>query len=357
MTNNVKTIGIFGGGQLGQMLSQAAASLGFKTCIYSPDENSPAFMNSDYQILAEYDDISKLDEFVNKIDFATIEFENIPIDTIQFISNKIKVYPPINAIEISQDRIKEKNFCKKLGIKTNQFQNIESIKDLDSWDFSKKSVLKTRMLGYDGKGQTLINTYQEAIDAFNAMGQFPCIIEEFVYFSKEISTITARDKFGSIFTFPPSENVHKNHILDVTEVPANISNELEIKLYQTSANILEKLNYIGILSIEFFIEEDSEEILVNEIAPRVHNSGHWTLDGSNISQFEQHIRAVTGMRIVEPKLLFKTRMLNLIGEDVHKWDTTDSNDIQKIYIYGKNEVKKGRKMGHVNFIYDEQTKK
>ncbi len=357
MTNRVKTIGIFGGGQLGQMLSQAATSLGFKTCIYSPDKNSPAFMYSDYQIVAEYDDVSKLEEFVNKINFATIEFENIPIDTIQFISNKIKFYPPINAIEISQDRIKEKNFCKKIGIKTNKFQNIESEKDLESWDFSKKSVLKTRMLGYDGKGQTLVNTYQEAKDAFNAMGQFPCIIEEFVDFSKEISTITARDKFGSIFTFPPSENVHKNHILDVTDAPANISKELEIKLYQTSANILEKLNYIGILSIEFFIQKDSQEILVNEIAPRVHNSGHWTLDGSNISQFEQHIRAITGMRVVEPELLFRTKMLNLIGEDVYKWNISDTNDIQKIYIYGKNEVKKGRKMGHVNFIYDEQTKK
>jgi len=357
MTNKVKTIGIFGGGQLGQMLSQAAASLGFKTCIYSPDENSPAFMYSDYQIIAEYDDIDKLDEFVEKIDFATIEFENIPIDTIQFISNKIRIFPPINAIEISQDRIKEKNFFRKFGIKTNRFQNIESEKDLKSWDFSTKSVLKTRMLGYDGKGQIVVNTYQEASDAFNIMGQYPCIIEEFVYFSKEISTITARDKFGSIFTFPPSENIHKNHILDETNVPANISKELEIELYQTSANILENLNYIGILSIEFFMEKDSQAILVNEIAPRVHNSGHWTLDGSNISQFEQHIRAISGMQIVEPELLFKTRMLNLIGEDVNEWNINDSNEKQKIYIYGKDKIKKGRKMGHVNFINDEQTEK
>ncbi|MBL6624128.1 MAG: 5-(carboxyamino)imidazole ribonucleotide synthase [Rhizobiales bacterium] len=357
MTNKVKTIGIFGGGQLGQMLSQAAASLGFKTCIYSPDENSPAFMYSDYQIIAEYDDINKLDEFVEKIDFATIEFENIPIDTIQFISNKIRIFPPINAIEISQDRIKEKNFCRKSGIKTNRFQNIESEKDLKSWDFSTKSVLKTRMLGYDGKGQIVVNSYQEALDAFNIMGQYPCIIEEFVYFSKEISTITARDKFGSIFTFPPSENIHKNHILDETNVPANISKELEIELYQTSANILENLKYIGILSIEFFMEKDSQAILVNEIAPRVHNSGHWTLDGSNISQFEQHIRAISGMKIVEPELLFKTRMLNLIGEDVNEWNINDSNEKQKIYIYGKDKIKKGRKMGHVNFINDEQTEK
>jgi len=357
MTNKVKTIGIFGGGQLGQMLSQAAASLGFKTCIYSPDENSPAFMYSDYQIIAEYDDIDKLDEFVEKIDFATIEFENIPIDTIQFISNKIRIFPPINAIEISQDRIKEKNFFRKFGIKTNRFQNIESEKDLKSWDFSTKSVLKTRMLGYDGKGQIVVNSYQEASDAFNIMGQYPCIIEEFVYFSKEISTITARDKFGSIFTFPPSENIHKNHILDETNVPANISKELEIELYQTSANILENLNYIGILSIEFFMEKDSQAILVNEIAPRVHNSGHWTLDGSNISQFEQHIRAISGMQIVEPELLFKTRMLNLIGEDVNEWNINDSNEKQKIYIYGKDKIKKGRKMGHVNFINDEQTEK
>jgi len=357
MTNKVKTIGIFGGGQLGQMLSQAAASLGFKTCIYSPDENSPAFMYADYQIIAEYDDIDKLDEFVEKIDFATIEFENIPIDTIQFISNKIRIFPPINAIEISQDRIKEKNFFRKFGIKTNRFQNIESEKDLKSWDFSTKSVLKTRMLGYDGKGQIVVNSYQEALDAFNIMGQYPCIIEEFVYFSKEISTITARDKFGSIFTFPPSENIHKNHILDETNVPANISKELEIELYQTSANILENLNYIGILSIEFFMEKDSQAILVNEIAPRVHNSGHWTLDGSNISQFEQHIRAISGMQIVEPELLFKTRMLNLIGEDVNEWNINDSNEKQKIYIYGKDKIKKGRKMGHVNFINDEQTEK
>ena len=184
--------------------------------------------------------------------------------------------------------------------------------------------------------------------------EYPCLIEEFVEYTKEVSTISARDTFGNIFTYRPSENIHKDHILDRSFVPASISKDLGTELKQISSIILSKLNYIGILSIEFFVrvnqQTKEEELLANEIAPRVHNSGHWTLDGSDISQFEQHIKSIVGKKINEPKLIFKTEMLNIIGEDINYWNKLNSTENKKIYLYGKDSIRKGRKMGHVNFI-------
>tara|TARA_Y100000590_G_scaffold470658_1_gene667487 strand:- start:9745 stop:10836 length:1092 start_codon:yes stop_codon:yes gene_type:complete len=348
-----KIVGILGGGQLGLMLSQAAQSLGFETNIYCPDKESPAFNHSTFQTIGDYEDKMILEQFANKVDYITIEFENIPKKTIDFISKFKKIYPPIDAIEISQDRINEKNFFVKNKINTNKYCEISSTVEFDGWDFTNLSVLKTRKFGYDGKGQKIIKSASEGKKLFQAEFNVPCILEEYVHFTKEVSTISARDIYGNIFIYPPSENVHKNHILDTSCVPANINPSITKKLFKISEKIISKLNYVGVLSIEFFVNDDSisqETIFVNEIAPRVHNSGHWTLDGANISQFEQHIRAISKGQIIEPKLLTKTLMLNIIGDEVSYWNKSINTKNRKIYIYGKNKIKEGRKMGHINFI-------
>lgn len=349
MIHKKKTIGIFGGGQLGMLLAEAAKNIGFETNIYCPDHESPAFKFATNQTIAEYDDKQNLVKFIKSVDYITIEFENIPQNTINFIAKSGKLFPSSDAIKISKDRLMEKDFCVKNQIATNEYTNVVNISDLSHWNYDKKSVIKTRQLGYDGKGQRVINTKSEAEEAFKEFGNRPCILEEFVDFAIEVSTISARDTHGNAFTYPPSENIHKNHILNTSCVPASIDQKTENTLYEISTKMIKNLNYIGVLAIEFFVLKDNS-ILVNEIAPRVHNSGHWTLDGSDISQFEQHIRAVSQLKILNPKLIFKTKMLNLIGDDVNIWKDKDNSKNEKIYIYGKTETKKGRKMGHVNFL-------
>jgi 5-(carboxyamino)imidazole ribonucleotide synthase len=349
-----KIIGILGGGQLGQMLSDAAIKLGYNTHIYSPDINSPACKNSTHHTIGQFEDQENINEFINNVDLITIEFENIPLSTIEYISGLKQIYPPPSAIKISQDRLLEKNFFIENKIKTNNYMNVESIKDLSRWNFDKKSVLKTRKFGYDGKGQKIINSYDEAKDAFINFKNYPCLIEEFIEYTKEVSTISARDIHGNIYSYHASENIHKNHILDRSFAPAHIDETLDMELKKISSKIISQLEYIGILSIEFFVrinhQTNQEELIANEIAPRVHNSGHWTLDGADVSQFTQHIRAIMGLEISEPQLIFTTEMYNIIGDDIHHWSNIKSTENKKIYIYGKDEPRKGRKMGHVNFI-------
>ena len=349
MTNKKKIIGILGGGQLGMMLAEAAKNLGFETNIYCPDHESPAFKFATSQTTAEYSDKKNLAKFTDSVDYITIEFENIPQNTLDFIAKSGKLFPSSDAIKISKDRLMEKDFCVENQIATNEYTNVINISDLSHWDYDKKSVIKIRQLGYDGKGQRVINTKIEAEEAFKEFGKRPCILERFVDFGIEVSTLSARDIHGNTFTYPPSENIHKNHILDTSCVPASIDQKTKNILHEISTKMITNLNYVGILAIEFFVLKDNS-ILVNEIAPRVHNSGHWTLDGADISQFEQHIRAISQLEILNPKLIFKTKMLNLIGDDVNIWKDKISSKNEKIYIYGKTEIKKGRKMGHVNFL-------
>ncbi|MAT23139.1 MAG: 5-(carboxyamino)imidazole ribonucleotide synthase [Rhodobiaceae bacterium] len=351
MTNKEKMIGILGGGQLGMMLATAAKNLGFKTNIYSPDYLSPALNYSTDQTIAEFDDKKNLTKFAESVDYITIEFENIPSDTINFIAKSNKLFPPSDAIKISQDRLKEKNFCRENKIATNRYINVLNTGDLSDWNYDKKSVMKTRQLGYDGKGQKIISSKREAEEAFNKFGQVPCIMEEFIDFKLEASTISVRDTYGNTYTYPPAENFHKNHILDTSNVPASINMKTENALKDISTKMITNLDYIGVLAVEFFVLKDNT-ILVNEIAPRVHNSGHWTLDGSEVSQFEQHIRAISQLKILTPKLIYKTKMLNLIGDDINIWKNKNNSNNEKIYIYGKADIKKGRKMGHVNFLED-----
>jgi len=231
MTSLEKTIGIFGGGQLGMMLVEAAESLGFKTNIYCPDHSSPAFKYSTYQTIAEYNDKQNLSRFIKNVDFITVEFENIPSDTIDILAKTGKLSPPHDAIKISQDRLMEKDFFRNNNIITNEYMNITSLSDLEKWDYNKKSVIKTRQLGYDGKGQRTINSLKEAEIAFYEFGRNPCIMEEFVEFTSEISTISVRDTYSNIHIYPPTENIHKNHILETSSVLHQLAHALLITLW------------------------------------------------------------------------------------------------------------------------------
>lgn len=344
-----KIIGILGGGQLGSMLAIAASKLGLKTHIYSSSKDSPAFNYSTKYTIADYDDEIALKNFIKEIDIATIEFENIPEQTLNYISDYVPLYPNKESIFLSQDRFLEKNFIRENSIDVADFMPINNIDDIKKWDFNlRPGILKTRKFGYDGKGQKIVTTAKMCEKYFIEMNNSPCIIEEVVPFNMEASTITARSQDGSIEMFEPSRNIHKNHILHTSNIPSGLSNALIEKLHAISKLIISKLNYIGVLSIEFFITNNN--IMVNEIAPRVHNSGHWTMDGANISQFEQHIRAISNLPIVEPKTLHSLEMLNIIGNDIYYWEKSNDNEVRKIHIYGKKGIKSGRKLGHVNSI-------
>ena len=346
MIQKKKTIGILGGGQLGMMLAEAGKDLGFQTNIYCPDHESPAFKFATNQTIAEYGDKQNLVKFIRSVDYITIEFENIPQNTINFIAKSGKLFPSSDAIKISKDRLMEKDFCVENQIATNKYTNVVNISDLSNWNYDKKSVIKTRQLGYDGKGQRVINTSSEAEEAFKKFGERPCILEDFVDFAIEVSTISARDIHGNTFTYPPSENIHKNHILNTSCVPASIDQKTENTLIEISTKMITNLNYIGILAIEFFVLKDNS-ILVNEIAPRVHNSGHWTQTGCIINQFEQHIRAITGRPIGDSKRHSNVLMKNVLGNQIFDINYESGKSIN---IYGKDKVKNNRKMGHVNII-------
>ncbi|MBT5640490.1 MAG: 5-(carboxyamino)imidazole ribonucleotide synthase [Rhodobiaceae bacterium] len=344
-----KMIGILGGGQLGSMLAIAAYKLGLKTHIYSSSKDSPAFNYATKYTLADYNNQIALKDFVEDVDIATIEFENIPEQTLNYISDCVPLYPNKESIFLSQDRFLEKNFIRQNGVEVADFIEINNKEDIKKWDFSlKPGILKTRKFGYDGKGQKLINSMRMCEEYFIGLNNVPCIIEEVIPFHMEVSTITTRSQDGSIEIFEPSRNIHKNHILHTSSIPSGLSSSLIEKLYEISKLIISKLNYIGVLSIEFFITNNN--IKVNEIAPRVHNSGHWTMNGANVSQFEQHIRAISNMPLIKPKTLHSLEMLNIIGTDIHYWEKSNDSEDRKIHIYGKTEIKKGRKLGHVNSI-------
>ena len=352
---NKQTIGILGGGQLGQMLSNAAIKLGYNTHIYSPDKNSPAFKNSTYQTIGKFEDQKSIDEFINNVDLVTIEFENIPLSTIEYISELKPIYPPPHAIKISQDRLLEKNFFIENKIKTNSYMNVESLEDLSRWNFDKKSVLKIRKFGYDGKGQKIISSYEEAKSAFISFKNYPCLIEEFIEYTKEVSTISARDVHGNVYSYNPSENIHKNHILDRSFAPALINEKLDMELKKISSKMISQLEYIGILSIEFFVrinqQTNQEELIVNEIAPRVHNSGHLTINAFNVSQFENHVRAVCGMEQIPLKKLSNAKMVNLIGDQISGYrNLTQFKENEFFFDYLKKEIKEKRKMGHITTL-------
>lgn len=334
MNNNTKRLGILGGGQLGRMLAIAAHSLGIQVVIFSDQPNSPASYVTNKTIVADYHDKNSLIEFANCVDVVTLEYENIPTDTLNLLSRYVSVYPDSKALEITQDRLLEKRFIKSCGLVTTEFEEITNVNNIN---LDYPFIIKTLREGYDGKGQCRVYSNNDKINI-----EPPFIAEKVVNFEKEISIIAARDLYGAIEFFPIPKNTHNNGILITSSVPADISNHIIKEAQDIAIAILEKMNYIGIITVELFLTAQ-KQLLVNEIAPRVHNSGHWSVESCNISQFEQHVRAVCGLPIKPVHLYFSCEMHNLIGDDIK---SLNKSPAQKVTIYGKEEIRKGRKMGH-----------
>lgn len=344
------TIGILGGGQLGRMLSVAASRLGLKCAIFEPGAGAPAGHVAAKLHTASYENEAALRAFAAEVDVITYEFENIPTSALDTLESLRPIRPGRNVLAVSQDRILEKSFLNKIGLVTAPWAEVTDLASLEAAlaRIGTPAILKTTRLGYDGKGQARIMTPADAPAALAAMEGAPAVLEGFVNFSCEISVIAARGLDGSVSCFDPGENVHKHGILHTTTVPAHISPSLRSDAVLIAARILNALDYVGVMGVELFVTP--EGLLVNEIAPRVHNSGHWTQAGCAVDQFEQHIRAVAGWPLGDGSRYADVQMLNLIGDDVMGVPEYARDKNTQIHLYGKAEAKPGRKMGHINRI-------
>jgi 5-(carboxyamino)imidazole ribonucleotide synthase len=348
------TIGILGGGQLGRMLALAAARLGFKCHVFAPSPDSPAFDVVHRVTCADYTDTEALDRFASDVDVVTYEFENVPAETAAFLAARVPVLPDPTILATTQDRLAEKNFVAGLGIPTAAFTGVASPRELKTAveRIGRPAVLKTRRFGYDGKGQVTIKNGADPDAAWRDTGGQPCILEAFVPFKREVSVVAARGHDGVVECFDVTENEHCDHILKTSRVPATLSEQDAAQARRIAELVAQKFNYVGVLAVELFVLRDGE-LLVNEIAPRVHNSGHWTLDGASVSQFEQHIRAVTGWPLARPIRRGRVEMINLIGDEVHDYGRYLKEPGVAVHLYGKAAVRPGRKMGHVTRVFDE----
>ncbi|MEL7281589.1 MAG: 5-(carboxyamino)imidazole ribonucleotide synthase [Pseudomonadota bacterium] len=343
-------IGILGGGQLGRMLSVAASRLGFKTCIFEPGGDCPASHVANYHFQKPYEDEDALRAFAEASDVITYEFENIPTTALDVIEAVRPVRPSRRALQVSQDRLTEKTFLSDLGLKTAPFAAVDDADSLSAAlvKIGTPSILKTRRFGYDGKGQARLRSADDAEQALEDMAGQPAILEGFVDFSCEISVIGARGTDGQVACFDPGENVHRDGILRTTTVPATVSSAQRADAVLLTGQILNALDYVGVLGVELFVTPGG--LVVNEIAPRVHNSGHWTQQGCSVDQFEQHIRAVVGWPLGDGSRHTDVVMENLIGDDMDRLPEIAQEPGTSLHLYGKAEVKAGRKMGHVNRV-------
>ncbi|MCI2400784.1 5-(carboxyamino)imidazole ribonucleotide synthase [Aliiroseovarius subalbicans] len=343
-------IGILGGGQLGRMLSVAAARLGFRTHVFEPGANPPAGHVADRVTTAGYDDIDALKAFAASVDVVTYEFENIPTDALDVIEALRPIRPNREALRISQDRLVEKEFLSGLGLSVAPFANVENAADLSTAldTIGAPAILKTRRFGYDGKGQARIMDAAQADAALADMAGAPAVLEGFVDFSHEVSVIAARGLSGEVACYDPGENVHKDGILATTTLPATLTAAQRTDAVLLAGRILNALEYVGVMGVELFVTPQG--LIVNEIAPRVHNSGHWTQDGCVVDQFEQHIRAVAGWPLGDGSRQLDVVMENLIGDDMDRVPELARDTSAALHLYGKAEVKPGRKMGHVNRV-------
>ncbi|GGW26800.1 N5-carboxyaminoimidazole ribonucleotide synthase [Gemmobacter lanyuensis] len=343
-------IGILGGGQLGRMLSVAASRLGFRTHVYEPAANPPAAHVADRLTTAGYDDAEALRAFAASVDVITYEFENIPTAALDILEAARPIRPNRRALAVSQDRVSEKTFLNDLGLATAPWAEVNSAADLDAAiaRIGTPAILKTTRLGYDGKGQARLRAPEDAADALAAMNGAPAVLEGFISFSHEVSVIAARGLDGSVACFDPGENVHRDGILHTTTIPARLTLAQRTDAVLLAARILNALDYVGVMGVELFVTDQG--LLVNEIAPRVHNSGHWTQNGCAIDQFEQHIRAVAGWPLGDGSRHADVVMENLIGDDVLRVPAIAREKNAALHMYGKAEARPGRKMGHVNRI-------
>lgn len=347
------TIGILGSGQLGRMLAIAAAEMGYHTHIYSPDMDAPAYEVAKRFTVSSYTNAEALERFAGSVDVVTYEFENIETTALATIPSLHKILPGIDVLRATQHRVLEKQTLHKLGVATAPFVAVKSLDDLRAATIKLgfPCVVKTCRMGYDGKGQAMLKSAGDVESAWKVLDTDDAILEGFVKFRMEISVVVARGMNGEIKCFAPVQNIHKHHILSETIAPAPISAALSAKAEAMATAIAKGMNLVGLMAVEMFVTTD-DEILVNELAPRPHNSGHWTIDACVTSQFEQTIRAICGLPLGSVERLCDARMLNLIDDDVKDWQKYASQPNAKLHLYGKKESRPGRKMGHVTFIDD-----
>jgi 5-(carboxyamino)imidazole ribonucleotide synthase len=339
-------IGIIGGGQLGRMLAMAAARLGLKACIYNDELHAPAFQVTPLQVAAPYDDRTMLTGFAQLCDVISFEFENLPAEQLAYLAGLKTMRPGPRALETTQDRLTEKLFVKSLGLQTAPFFDVASMDDARCAlaSLGGRAILKTRTLGYDGKGQAKVADAEEAQAALRNFKGAPSIMEGFVDFAFEASVVAARGADGAFAAYDPPENIHEHHILRRSIVPSRLTPAQSAEAKAIAKKIADALDYVGVLAVELFVGRDGA-LLVNEIAPRVHNSGHWTLEACACSQFEQHIRAVAGWPLGDPTRHADAAMENIIGAEADAWESLARGGA--LHLYGKREARLGRKMGHV----------
>ena len=343
----ISTLGIIGSGQLGSLLCQAAKKLNIKTIVISDDENGPAQNYSDKFIYSKYDDKNKIREFINGVDIITYEFENIPINILKEIDKEKKVLPKPEINKIIQNRQLEKTFVNNLGIKTTKWAFIKTAKDVQQNKNLLPGILKTNTLGYDGHGQYVLNTLDDVKKDWCFTADY--ILEKRVNLKKEISVIVTRFKNKEIYIYEPIENTHKDQILKYSKIPADIKPSIFKKAQDSAELIANALDYIGTMCVEYFIDQE-DSLLVNEIAPRVHNSGHLTINAFNISQFENHIRAVCGLKKENVKKIANAEMKNILGSEIQRYRKRSFETEEYFFDYGKKIIKEKRKMGHLTIL-------
>ncbi|MFY9287513.1 MAG: 5-(carboxyamino)imidazole ribonucleotide synthase [Alphaproteobacteria bacterium] len=350
------TIGILGGGQLGRMTAVAASRLGYNCHIFCPDKNEPAVAVAHQHTIGSFTDNAALADFAAQVDVVTLEWENVPLSTLEFIASHAAVHPGVNVLRVTQDREQEKTFARNLGIGTADFAIVKSLAELEKAlkDFTLPVILKSTRMGYDGKGQVKITPGMSTADAWKAMGSSVGIIEAFVDFACEISVIVACRADGAMVTYPAVENIHRNHILAETHAPAGIDPAIAQEAEHVARKLAERLNVVGLLAVEMFVlrqpNKNGQRVLMNEMAPRPHNSGHWTLDACACSQFEQLVRAVCGLPLASISPHSRAVMHNIIGDDVNHWPQLLQEQNACLHLYGKTEARPGRKMGHVTYL-------
>ena len=344
------TIGILGGGQLGRMLSVAAARLGYRSHIFEPSANPPAADVAHALTTASYDDAAALTAFAETVDVITYEFENIPTAALDLLEALRPIRPNRRALAIAQDRILEKDFLTGLGLTCAPYRAVNTAAEMAAAvaEIGTPSILKTTRLGYDGKGQARLTSAKDADAAFASMNGAPSVLEGFIDFSHEVSVIAARGLDQSVACYDPGENVHRSGILHTTTLPARLTPVQRSDAILLAARILNALDYVGVMGVEIFVT--AKGLIVNEIAPRVHNSGHWTQNGCAVDQFEQHIRAVAGLPLGDGARHSDVVMENLIGDDIDRLPQILRENDAALHLYGKAEARPGRKMGHVNRV-------
>jgi 5-(carboxyamino)imidazole ribonucleotide synthase len=352
------TIGILGSGQLGRMLAMAALKLGLRCHIYAPEPDAPAYDAASERTVAAFDDEAALARFAEAVDVVTYEFENVPIGCVEFLDRRKPVRPGARALAATQDRLAEKTFLRGLGLATAPFRAVPDAAALAPAlaEIGRPAVLKTLRLGYDGKGQAMIREGSDLPALHRSLGGGPMILEGFVAFDCEASVVAARSLEGAVVAYDLCENEHDRHILARTHVPARVAPGVEAAAKALAVTAIEALDYVGVLAVELFVARDAAggaRLLINELAPRVHNSGHWTIEGAQTSQFEQHIRAIAGWPLGSPARRGRIEMSNLIGDEADEWRDILAQPDVSLHLYGKLETRPGRKMGHVTRMFAE----